>query len=173
MWLISPGVVLHKKLQDFTVGHAFLLDAIESPFMVGGKLGLGDLVVAALLCSKSFQDAKKYLLQPPPLLMKKAERWGWWCRLRGFNEVEEIVKFKEYIAAYTEMADPYTKPGAKTQRSAMPMAVRVAWCLMERMTEEDAWNCPMSRALTYFTAMAECGGTEFATEQELRQLKVI
>jgi len=173
MWLISPGRVLRKNLRDFSLGHAYLLEALESPFMVGGKVGLGDLAVAVLLCSKSFQDARKYLMLPPPLMMKQANRWGWWCRLWGLDFKDEEEKFKDYMRAYTEMPDPFIDESESVAGSAVPMSIRVAWMLMERMSEEDAWNCPMSRGLAYFTSNAEHNGQQFFTEDQERKLKVI
>jgi len=173
MWLIRPGKVLRKKLRDFSLGHAYLLEALESPFMVGGKVGLGDLAVAVLICSKSFQDARRFLMLPPPLLVKKAERFGWRCRLFGVKLDDEMEGFKEYITAYTETPDAFTKEGEKVRGSSVPLSVRIAWQLMDRMTEEEAWNCPMSRALTYFTSEAECKGQDFVLEKDAVRLKVI
>ena len=173
MWLIRPGVVLHKKLQDFTVGHAFLLEALESPFMVGGRVAFFDLVAAVLVCSMPFAKARKYLMQPPSKIKRDVERWGFWCRVRGFSMSEATAAFKNYIGAYHDIAEPYKKKGRKTYHSCLPESVRVAWCLMERMSEDEAWNCPMARALTYYTAQAEHNGQEFMTEDEARRLKVI
>ena len=171
MWLIKPGTVLRKRLRDFSLGHAYLLEALESPFMVGGKVGLGDLAVAVLVCSKTFAKAREFLMLPPPLLIKKAERWGWWCRLMGVKLDHEMAEFKNYILAYTETPEAFEAKGKKGRDSAVPMAVRIAWQLMDRMSEDDAWNCPMSRALTYYTSQAEYNGQEFLTEREY--LKVI
>jgi len=141
--------------------------------MVGGKVGLGDLAVAVLICSKSFQDARRFLMLPPPLLVKKANWWGWWCRLLGTKMEHEMEGFKEYINAYTETPDAFKKEGEKVRGSAVPMPVRVAWLLMDRMTEEEAWNCPMSRAMAYFTSEAECKGQDFVLEKDAVRLKVI
>ena len=96
MWLIKPGKVLRKRLRDFSLGHAYLLEALESPFMVGGKVGLGDLAVAVLVCSKTFAKAREFLMLPPPSIVKHAERWGFWCRLLGVKLDREMEQFKEY-----------------------------------------------------------------------------
>ena len=148
------------------------MEALESPFMVGGKVGLGDLAVAVLVCSKTFAKAREFLMLPPPLLAKKAERFGLLCRLRGVKVDHEMAEFKNYITAYTEMPDAFKKKGQKKVDSAVPMSVSVAWLLMERMSEEEAWNCPMSRALAYFTSQAEYNGTEFLAENTIG-MKVI
>jgi hypothetical protein len=173
MWLIRPGVVLHKRLQDFSVGHAYLLEALESPFMLGGRVAFYDLVVAVLVCSMPFAKARKYLMRPLSRIRRDAERWGFWCRLRGFDIDKATEAFREYIGAYHDMADPYRDKKSKPGESCLPEAVRIAWALMERMSEDEAWNCPMARALTYYTAQAEYNGQKFMTETEARKLKVI
>ena len=170
MWLIRPGKVLRRKLQDFTVGHAYLLEALESPFMLGGRVAFYDLVVAVLVCSMPFVKARKYLMRPLSKIRRDAERWGFACRVRGFKMDAEIAEFKNYICAYHDMAEPYEKQGGKKSKTALPESVRVAWCLMDRMSEDEAWNCPMSRALTYYTAMAEFNGQEFMTEKEWKKV---
>jgi hypothetical protein len=173
MWLIRPGKVLRKKLQDFTLGHAFLLEALESPFMVGGQVGLGDLAVAVLVCSKTFAKAREFLMLPPPLLIKKAQRLGWLCRLRGVKLDHEMSEFREYMSAYVDTPEPWKKKGQSSNDSCLPLSVRIVWCLMERMSEEEAWNCPMSRAFGYYTANAEHNGQEFMSEKEAVKLEVI
>lgn len=170
MWLIRPGVILRKKMQDFTVGHAFLLEALESPFMLGGMVHFNDLVVAALICSMPFSKAREYLMRPLFKMQRDVQRWGFWCRIRGLNISQEMEKMRDYISSYHDMAEPYKKKGSRTHKSALPESVRVAWCLMERLTEDEAWNCPMARALSYFTAQAEYNGQEFMTEEEFKKV---
>lgn len=172
MWLISPGVVLHKKLQDFSVGHAFLLEALESPFMVGGKVGFNDLVVAVLVCSMSFAKARKYLMRPLSKIQRDAKIWGLWCRIRGIDPKAEMTAFSTYVSAYTESPDPWKKQGEKGRESCLPVSVRLAWCLMSSMSEDEAWNCPMARALSYFTAYCEYNGQDFMTEKQARNLGI-
>lgn len=173
MWLIKPGVVLRKKLQGFSLGHAFLLEAMESPFMRGGNITLGDLAVAVLVCSMPFAKARKYLMRPASKLQRDAEWWGFWCRLRGFDFLTEVEKFKDYIGAYSEFPDAYHKQATKRHKTALPQSIRLAWCLMGKMPEADVWACPMSRALAYYTAEAEFNGQEFMTEEEAIKLKVM
>ena len=173
MWLIRPGRVLRKNLRDFSLGHAYLLEALESPFMVGGRVGLGDLAVAVLVCSQTFSKAREFLMLPPPLLIKKANHWGWWCRLLRTDMDAEMEKFKDYMNAYTETPDAYEDDKKKGNESTIPTSARIAWTLMERMTEQEAWNCPMSRALAYYTTQAEYNGQQFFTENQERRLKVL
>ena len=105
--------------------------------------------------------------------LEKANRFGWWCRLFGVKLDDEMAGFKEYITAYTETPDAFKKEGEKARGSAVPMPVRVAWLLMDRMTEEEAWNCPMTRAMAYFTSESECKGQDFVLEKDAIRLKVI
>lgn len=170
MWMIKPGTVLRKRLKDFSVGHAFLLEAIESPFILGGNATLSDLATAVLICSLPFKKACQYLMSPLNKILRDVQRWAWWCSLWRLDLANEMDAFKTYISAYHDMPDAYRKRGQKRYRSALPESVRVAWCLMERMSEYDAWNCPMSRALTYFTAQAEYNGQEFVTEEEHKKV---
>jgi len=173
MWLIRPGVILRKKMQDFTVGHAFLLEALESPFMLGGMVHFNDLVVAALICSMPFSKAREYLMRPLFKMQRDVQRWALWCRFCRLDADEEMAAFKNYISAYVDSPEPWKKQGKASKESAIPLSIRMAWVLMERMTEDEAWNCPMSRALGYYTAYAEYNGQEFMTERDAIRLKVI
>ena len=168
MWLISPGVVLHKKLQDFTVGHAYLLEALESPFIAGGEVGVDDLVVAVLVCSMPFTKARKYLMQPPLLIARRATWWGWWCRLRGLDVDASVEAFKDYVSAYTDMPEAWVDKSKQSKSSAVPFTIRLAWAMMAKMDEAQAWDCPMARALGYYSAEAEYNGTEFVSEHQLK-----
>jgi len=171
-WLIRPGKVLHKRLQDFTVGHTYLLQAMESPFIQGGSADLLDLVSAVLVCSMPFDKACTFLMQPIDNIARAAARWGFWCRLRGYTLDEEMQKFRAYIGAYTEMPDVYEdKNNFKRRESALPFGIRLAWLLMERMSEREAWNCPLSRALTYWQVDAESKGTDFESEEHIKVLE--
>ena len=173
VWLIKPGRVLYKKLQDFTVGHAFLLEAMDSPFMKGGKITIFDLAVAVLLCSMPFRKARAILQRPPYFLSRLATRWGLYCRLRGFKIGDEIQKFMDYISAYTEMPEIWVDKKKKGKKSAVPFSLRLAWTLMSKMDEEEAWNCPLVRALGYYTAEAEFNGAEFVTEEQDKLIEAI
>ena len=110
---------------------------------------------------------------PLSKIKRDCKRWGFWCRILGLDIEAEMEKMHDYISAYYDMVEPYKKKGSKTHQTALPESIRVAWCLMERMTEQEAWNCPMARALAYYTAQAEYNGQEFMTEKEAIKLKVI
>ena len=91
--------------------------------------------------------------------------------MRGLDVNASIEAFKAYVSAYTEMPEPWVDKGKTQKQSAVPFTIRLAWSLMQRLSEGEAWNCPMSRALGYYSAEAEFNGTEFVSEQQLKLIE--
>jgi len=106
-------------------------------------------------------------------MQRDVQRWALWCRFCRLDADEEMAAFKNYISAYVDSPEPWKKQGKASKESAIPLSIRMAWVLMERMTEDEAWNCPMSRALGYYTAYAEYNGQEFMTEAQARKVGLI
>jgi hypothetical protein len=74
--IARPPRVLLFQLLPMQLGHALLLEALESPYMVGGPCGRPDVALAAWICSRpatvamdGIQDGK-----PSPLLMRAVAR---------------------------------------------------------------------------------------------------
>ena len=68
-------VVMGRRLAKFTLRHRFWLEAMESPVVTGGKVGLMDLELATRVCAMRFEDLDVGL----PRMLSRGPRW--WERL--------------------------------------------------------------------------------------------
>jgi len=168
IWLIEPLNILLKKMQDLTVGHVYLLEALESPFLTGADVDMADLVTAVMVCSKPFDEARKFLMLPESKLFKICSRWGFWCRIKRVDIPDAIEQMRDYISEYTNMPEMWEDPDSKPQASSLPRSVKIVWCLMSKMSEREAWDCQFSRALAYMTAELEYNGSRFVTEEQAK-----
>jgi hypothetical protein len=170
-FLVQPGEVLGKKLQHFCLGHAYLLDAAESPFLKGGKWTDGDLFYAVKICSLSFPEAIKFVQLASGIVdIKRLFRW-WFFKVAAlkYDINVEAHLFENYLAVYNEFLDEWKdKDPTKNKRreSAVPFSFRLAWVLMKNIPENIVWQMPMPRVLAYFAVAAEENGTEFVSEKE-------
>ena len=170
-FLLRPGRVLDKDLHPFTVGHAFLLESINSPYFHGGKRTKEDLLIAVMICSQSFEDASLFIVQPPADLKKQVKKWGRYASAGRTGLDLDGSQFEKYIQEYSRMPDRWIDPdpvkAMKSHDSAFPSTMRVAWNLMSHgVSEKDAYNMPYNRALQYYGIEVESNGGRYVTSEE-------
>ena len=85
--LISePNPALGVPLRPLTVGHHAILTALRSPFLHGGAPTLDDCLLAIGICSRSFPEARAWILDPAAMQAeaeKLGSRFGVAAPLRG------------------------------------------------------------------------------------------
>jgi hypothetical protein len=69
----------------------------------------------------------------------------------------EMQHVKNYLAHYTSRAN---RTESKGKIGKVNYAVKIVWLLMQVMTEADAWNMPLPRALAYCAAYNESQGDD-------------
>jgi hypothetical protein len=144
------------RMRPLSVGHAFTLEAIASPFYHGQMGSEAELRLAAWICSRA------------PLAMPNMD--GWRCRLwklRNMNFAAEVSKWKTYVADYCAPPQMWNKtpaPGeTKQEPSRIPHALSTVARLMRLgMTESQAWQTPVGAA-----AWLEAAAYETETGQRL------
>ena len=164
--LLRPGVIMGQELRPFTLGHAFLLEAQDSPFICGGAVEFADLVFAVVICSMPWEEARA-LVMDERRLIKAAAKWGRRVGRKKYDIKEACAEFATYIKSYFDTVDVLEDPEKKADPcpTALPIAARMAWALMERMTEAEAWACPMGKALMYCVAKGEESGQKYMPEE--------
>jgi hypothetical protein len=137
-----------------SVGHAFTLEAIGSPFYHGQLGSESELRLAAWICSR------------PALVLPDMDSFA--CRLwkwRKIDFVAEVARWRTYVADYVAPPQFWNKsPKAGEQRaepSRIPNNLLTVVKLMRLgMSEERAWATPVGVASWYEAAAfeAEHGG---------------
>jgi hypothetical protein len=148
-FLNAPHKVCGLWMRPLSLGHAFALEAIESPFYHGQLGSEADLRLAAWICSR------------PPLALPQMN--GWRCRLwkcRKIDFAAEVVRWKTYVADYCAPPQLWNKaPKAGEERrepSAIPSGIATVVRLMRLgMSEAQAWATPVGAATWYEAAAYE------------------
>jgi len=137
------------RMRPLSVGHAFTLEAIASPFYHGQIGSEEELRLAAWICSK------------PALRLPKMRSLA--CRIWQMLPIDfecEVDRWRTYVADYCappQMWNKAPKRGeSQAQPSKIPNAISTVARLMRLgMSEKQAWATPVGSAAWYEAAAYE------------------
>jgi hypothetical protein len=139
------------RLRPLSIGHAFTLEAIGSPFYHGQKGDLDQLQLAAWICSR------------PPLapIHARGFRFALWQRTASRFDLEtEAARWSVYVGDYCSPPQMWNKaPKAGEERrehSRIPSQIITVTRLMRLgISEKQAWETPVGIAAWYEAASFE------------------
>ena len=148
-FLNAEHTVCGLRMRPLSLGHAFTLEAIASPFYKGELGNEKQLRMAAWICSKP-------ALQLPNMNSLSCKMW----KLRPINLVDETLKWTTYVADYCAPPQLWNKTikasEARQEPSRIPSVVNTAVKLMRLgMSEQQAWATPVGMASWYEAAAFE------------------
>jgi len=147
------------------VGHLRFMHELESAFVTGADAQTDDLILAVLICSMDWKDARRHLGR---WYMRPVMRlWGWRCR-KKCNLVYEGATFRKYLSDSMEAKKVKRANGGKSLHS--PLHQRLYLMLVEDLghSPTDAWDMPVREAIDLWMARAEKqGALEFWSDREL------
>lgn len=153
--------VLGVRLLPLSLGHVYILLAVDNPFAVGGSPHLGHLAFAVQVCSRTFEDCQKWMRSGD--LVKDVSEWGKKCRDMDFKKERDI--FKEYIGGSADVPERWSKQKSPTPvKHPWPLFVSVQ--VMPLVGESRAWNMPVAMAMAYWSALS--GDDALMTDAELQ-----
>lgn len=139
-------------LQPLTLGHLFLLRECRSKLLLPVKAGLGDVLLAAFICSTPHWKSRKNL----------GRRWrvtrflaSWGRAAKSFDLAEETQKFRAYLHECFEC------PQIAAEKSGGESAIREApdeWCTLAmlmadfHLTRTEAYNTELAWASAVWAA---------------------
>ena len=146
--------VLGLRLHPFTLGHALLLERLENPFLVGGRLpGLGDLRLALALCLRSYPRALALVEQPRRLRL--ALILGTW-RATARALPWGIAQMFDYIRVFQQHPDCWGgRGGGRAMGTPFFQAVKLTHVMHLGKTELQALCTPLALALWDYAACWE------------------
>ena len=155
-------MVLGRHLVPFSLGHAAVLTALESPVIDCKPVTTDDAIVGIYVCSMPYQHALDKISDGS--FAAECKQWG--EAVFGDDKQPEFDKFFQYIEWHTKAPPRYefiSKGGKviKPEPGAVPWFFSVAWALMDRMPEARAWNMSLPLALSYYAAHCQFNGDEF------------
>ena len=162
-FLIKPGRVLGRKLKPLTLRHYWILEAVNSPYVWNQAPAYKDMVFAVFILSFP-AGLGIWLLMHPRILAFLFDLWG--RKHKSLAIESDLADFAEYWKAYTARPSPYVSKGSTSRESCLPVSVKIAWAIMGKVGERQAWSMPLPLASSYFTAELEWNGSEFSTERD-------
>ena len=141
--------VLGIRLEHFTLGHALLLERLESPFMVHSRVpGPGDLRLALGICSRRYPRAVRFA----------NSRWLKW-RLPMVNRSEVLpgaAQMFDYIREYQQHPECWSgRGGGRLMGTPFFQAVKLTHVMHLGKTESEALGTPLGLALWDYAACWE------------------
>lgn len=137
------------RMLPLSLGHAFTLEAVGSPFYTGALGDAAQLRLAAWICSRK-------PLASFDALGLRFRLWSWLAGKTDFDT--EAAKWAVYVADYCAPPQFWSKQQSKekAEPSKIPSAVTTVVRLMRLgMTEPEAWATPVGVASWYEAAAYE------------------
>lgn len=167
--------VLSLPMASLQVGHLRLLTEHGSPFVSGDGADLGDLILAALICSMPQEQARKSINAWWLRLFMRC--WGWRCaRLANRGRlvwIMEAGKLRKHIT--DALATQGIKASNGGRSMASPLHLRLYLVLKEELglTHAEALDFPVRDAVDLWTTLAEKrGALEFWSEREREHMRI-
>lgn len=165
--LAETPTILGKRLAPFSLGHAHILEAVNSPFMGNESVELSDLVLAVTICHKRAFGPDRLALQLDEKLERECKRWG--KQQANANFSEEVQRFRHYVRAHTNAPQRWNK-GESVMRIPWTLALfhSITGGHITEASEAFAWNMPLPFAIAYNAAkMAATGDDSLKSDEEI------
>jgi hypothetical protein len=147
-FLNATHTIYGLRMRPLSIGHAFALEAIGSPFYTGALGDASQLQLAAWICSR------------PALAAFDATGFQFrlWSYLAAKSDFDtQAARWAVYVADYCAPPQFWSKQNKeKTEPSKIPSAISTVVRLMRLgMTEREAWQTPVGAASWYEIASYE------------------
>lgn len=154
--------VLGRTLSPFSLYHYFVLEAIDSPIIKKDqtRISIIDLYIATIVCSNKYPiDISAFPSGSWWSIVKNSIRFGYFAT--RYKMSREATKFSNYIKDYSSMP-MFWESKDKKKSSGLPDALSLVVSLIVSLgyKEQDAWNCPLGKAVWLTTASAILNGAE-------------
>lgn len=158
-------MVLGRRLLPFSLWHAFALEAFDSPYANGTAPNHADVVLAAWICSRGFEDAQDCLRTKREEMLAECKAWG---AAVGIDDVRNAASaIAQYIADHVKSPPKIQTAGSEL---SIPWPLAYFWKLsngkLDRETVVQTWDMPVPWAVAYVSASAIAAGDDtFMTEE--------
>lgn len=151
--MVSPPVILGRRLKPFSLAHSFLLERAGNPFWTAGERSAEHFFEALEICAHDLDGNRARLAGG---VGRKFKRWVA-SKFRKVGE-RDVLAFVQYMDDHTAC---HPRESVSGRDMKTPWQFRLVADLVSRGFSEDrAWNMPLGLARCYYDARAEMDGDE-------------
>ena len=165
--LARPKNVLGIDLVPLTLGHVYILYAVDSPFVTGEPYAKDDFIFAVYLCSRDWRESIGLiqLIDKTGLPDDDFVKWSNTLNLYDESAKESLA---DYFSDYLKSPERFQKgDGNSTIKSPRVFYTAISLMHYLRLSEDQAWNMPVVKALSYLATMGEIlGDTDLISDLE-------
>ena len=173
----EPVRLLGLRLLPLSLGRYRLLKRFDVAFVADGEAqaSISDLLLGVLICSMRVDNFLGFVDQPNfnqemkawsrrlfPSVWLCALPWfgRWWRRTHGFNVIEKMQMFQNYIVE-AQRIPRYTMKENSPHANSSHWSHSMEICLRSELnwTQEEINEAPLSKALADYFGHAEASGT--------------
>jgi len=143
------------------------LMAADNPYAVPQteKPNLIHLAFAVGICSRTHEDGEAWMRSEN--LLPEVKKWGKSCRKLNFPQ--EAKAFETYLRDFTIFPLRATKSPSSECHHPWPLIIAVS--IMPMVGESRAWNMPLPKAISLWSAYQETQGDDsLVTDWEINNL---
>lgn len=157
--MVTPPVILGRRLRPFSLTHSFLLERAGNPFWVGGPRDAEHFFEAVDICAHDLESNRERI----------AGKVGWkfsrWVA-KSFRKLNarEVETFARYMDDHLTCCPRESSSG---REMVSPWQFRLVVDLVRNgFSESAAWNMPLNLARCYYDARAEMDGDDTLVRDE-------
>lgn len=173
---VRPLEVCGRRLQPFTLAHAYFLEAVASPYARGGTPDETDLLLAILACSTAPQDiAGMFLHVSEDVLIQRCADFR--AGLTDRQLLDAVEPFHAWLDAST--TGPRHLPRLSKDKGT-PHKAPWQWALVHMLVQHrivdrpaQAWAMPLVEAMCWNSVIAEANGDDTLTDDRWHEMAAL
>lgn len=163
--LVQPPVIMGIQLRPFSSFHALKLEQFGNAIATGATIEEADIIQAVEICRDGWNDKCRHL----ELFHRSAlHRAGWVFKVMRHDMDQARADLIEHTKTYTTYPGVWTDK-SKKKYSGIPWQFKTPSQLMShfKLSEQEAWDMPISRAYCYLSNISENCGAEVVSQDAL------
>jgi hypothetical protein len=141
LFFTRAPTVAGLQMLPYTLGHSFVLSALGIDRQT---LTAENLLLVVWVCSRPWRESVRVISSGN--IQSEAEAWG--KKFGGILTKDDFEKVADYLETF-QAHPPKYEVASKSKGCPFPWQLGAVWKLMERMTEDEAWNTEYNRAFAY------------------------
>lgn len=167
------GRVAGLRLRPFSPHHALMLMELQSPYIMGGAVTLGDTTAALIACQSTKSDGMAGVMR----LHSSRLVWLRW-RLRWLfrSHAKAMVALEDYIGASMRAPEMWIDSECKGKRSGAPWPYYIVSVIAQEMPSipyAELWDMPLTELACHKAIIDERTGGADIAERDLQRLREI